>query len=901
MIFKKLTLKNFMSYLNAEIDFSGIHVACLSGPNGAGKSSLLDAITWALWEEGRSRTDELIKLGEDEMSCELEFLQEAELYRVYRSRVKAFKSSQGKSNLEFQIFNPKEKSWLSLSMSSVRQTQELIIKTIKMDHETFVNSVYLRQGKADEFTVKRPNERKQILADILGLEVYDRLCESSRERIKELDQKISLEQSFISTLEEKILKEEELKLVFERVTKELSRQEEEFNKLEEVLNAKEKELNEKKEKEKQIKTLERSKENQESLIKTLEEQLQNIKAKEEKYKQLIENKAKIKSEYSNYLKLKGELETLDIEKKKYEVLLQERHILEQNLKEKISKTEQELAVYKSRISDRNNTKNKLENLLKNENTFKNFLLRVEDEINTFRKLQELLLKIEADGLELKHNKELLLHKVNQLDEKKKEAYIKIDTLNLHNHDEPCPLCKGEIKDKKKVIESYEFELKAIDKEKELLIKEIESNETQIKIKRDKYGELKSKIDGFGKTFASYIPELSKIRQEEISPRDIKTIEISGGQKTSLYLESRLEVARSEFQKTKSQLVVLDKEINDYENEINSLNNLLSSGNLVKEISEKLNCVIEEINSLKYEPKLYENLKINLKQKEDIVLTHNLLIQGESEVSTLNSESKKLTLDIESGCKELKSLGLLIEDNKKQIDNISALSEEVLSLKQKELELHTKLNEVKKQLIVTEQALLEIEDSKKLIKDKKLNIKNILDTKKHFEILEKAFSKNGIQAAVIETVVPEIEKEANRILSGLTENQMHVALKTQRERKSASGLIETLDIVIADNIGSRNYELYSGGEAFKINFSLRLALSRLLTNRVSARLQTLIIDEGFGSQDSFGKERLIEVIRSIQSEFELILVVTHLEELKEAFPVQIQVTKDSSGSKVKLVA
>ena len=45
MIFKKLSLKNFMSYSNAEIDFSGIHVSCLIGANGAGKSSLLDAIT----------------------------------------------------------------------------------------------------------------------------------------------------------------------------------------------------------------------------------------------------------------------------------------------------------------------------------------------------------------------------------------------------------------------------------------------------------------------------------------------------------------------------------------------------------------------------------------------------------------------------------------------------------------------------------------------------------------------------------------------------------------------------------------------------------------------------------------------------------------------------------------
>ena len=129
--------------------------------------------------------------------------------------------------------------------------------------------------------------------------------------------------------------------------------------------------------------------------------------------------------------------------------------------------------------------------------------------------------------------------------------------------------------------------------------------------------------------------------------------------------------------------------------------------------------------------------------------------------------------------------------------------------------------------------------------------------------------------------------------------MHVALRTQREKKSQEGLAETLDVIIADTSGTRNYELYSGGEAFKIDFALRLALSRLLTNRQGAKLQTLIIDEGFGSQDTSGKERLVEVIKSIEGEFELILVVTHMDELKDSFPVQIQVTKDEEGSKIRV--
>ena len=62
----------------------------------------------------------------------------------------------------------------------------------------------------------------------------------------------------------------------------------------------------------------------------------------------------------------------------------------------------------------------------------------------------------------------------------------------------------------------------------------------------------------------------------------------------------------------------------------------------------------------------------------------------------------------------------------------------------------------------------------------------------------------------------------------------------------------------------------------------------------------MVDEGFGSQDSAGQERLIEAIRSIQDDFEKIIVVTHIEQIKEAFPVRIEVTKTEMGSTFAVV-
>ncbi len=171
----------------------------------------------------------------------------------------------------------------------------------------------------------------------------------------------------------------------------------------------------------------------------------------------------------------------------------------------------------------------------------------------------------------------------------------------------------------------------------------------------------------------------------------------------------------------------------------------------------------------------------------------------------------------------------------------------------------------------------------------------------YKQLERAFSKDGVPALLIEQALPEIETQANEILDRLTAGNMSVRFETQREYKDKSrdDKRETLDILISDSAGTREYELFSGGEAFRINFAIRLALSHVLAQRAGARLQTLVIDEGFGSQDSEGRQRLVEAINLVKPDFAKVLVITHLEELKDAFPARIEVEKTVRGSQVHL--
>jgi len=131
--------------------------------------------------------------------------------------------------------------------------------------------------------------------------------------------------------------------------------------------------------------------------------------------------------------------------------------------------------------------------------------------------------------------------------------------------------------------------------------------------------------------------------------------------------------------------------------------------------------------------------------------------------------------------------------------------------------------------------------------------------------------------------------------------MSVRFITQREYadKKRTDLKETLDIQIQDRAGVRGYEMFSGGESFRINFAIRLALSHVLAQRAGARLQTLVIDEGFGSQDEIGRQRLTEAISLVQDDYKLVLVITHIDALKDIFSSQLVVEKTPAGSVVSL--
>jgi exonuclease SbcC len=172
--------------------------------------------------------------------------------------------------------------------------------------------------------------------------------------------------------------------------------------------------------------------------------------------------------------------------------------------------------------------------------------------------------------------------------------------------------------------------------------------------------------------------------------------------------------------------------------------------------------------------------------------------------------------------------------------------------------------------------------------------------RRYRRLAEAFGRGGIPDLIIDNARPDLEQDANDILARLTDYEMSVHFEMRRETKSGKTR-DTFDVLVSHEGGLRDFAMFSGGEAFRIAFAVRLALSKLLVRRAGARLETLVVDEGFGTQDPEGRERLVEAINLARQEFAKVLVITHLEDLKDHFGAQIHVSKDPArGSLVRVI-
>jgi exonuclease SbcC len=330
--------------------------------------------------------------------------------------------------------------------------------------------------------------------------------------------------------------------------------------------------------------------------------------------------------------------------------------------------------------------------------------------------------------------------------------------------------------------------------------------------------------------------------------------------------------------------------------------ILESGKFADDARKQLAKLDKELAKLGYDASAHDAARQaeaeGRKSEEDfsnLKTARDVLKQIDDELANLNSEIGIRNSEISEQEKQYDKMAKSLIQAESAAPNLDQAERDLLRLREQENQARDEVTRAR-QLVDVLSALRQRKTGYAAEREEKLQL-----VARH-KSLERAFGKDGVPALLIEQALPQIETKANDLLDRLSDGQMSIRFATMAEYKDKKrdDLKETLDIQISDGAGLRDYEMYSGGEAFRVNFAIRLALSEVLAQRKGARLQTLVIDEGFGSQDTQGRQRLIEAINLVKPDFAKILVITHLDELKDAFPTRIEVEKTERGSTVRVI-
>ena len=869
-----------MCYRQATLDFAGIHVACLVGENGAGKSALLDAITWALWGKSRAkRDDELIYLGEDEMVVEFTFGLGKQIYRVLRQR-KAGK--RGSTLLDFQVQDPPSvppnreeemggatlvggteagslppvggtegERWRSIAESSVRATQGKIARVLRLNYETFVNSAFLRQGRADEFTVKTAAERKRVLGDILGLDRWTVYEERAKDWLRAIHAEAGVIELRLREIEAELARRPEYRAEFQAAqvaVAELSAVLQEAQAAYQQIEVTRTEL---RHTEAQIAELvERLAQAGRELTALSEERT----AREERlaeYGSLLAQADEVEAGYVAYQQAVEQERALGAKLRQSVELNERRMALEAQLSEARHRLETEREFIVQRIIE-------LESRLPGE-----ALLTEQEEVQaqiahlvqlseSREAAQEDLARIAEEQAELRARNQALRAEMGALKEK--------ITL-LERAGAECPLCEQSLTDEHrlKLLDQFQAEGRAMG----------DAYRANQAAAEESAGRARA-LEG-------------QIAASERLLRDMPTLQRRGAA-----LAEQLDQGRrtaEALDKTRGELAGVEQRI--------------AAEDYAPEARAELVQVMKQAEELGYDAATHEVARRAVAEGQVFAERKARLNAAQTGVGEEQAALKRLEKTEQRWQKRIEveqarrvEVEQAAEELRERLKNAPVVEAKLQRVRGEEATARQRLGAAQQRLEACQ--ALERRQVDKLKRRDRLAVEQSI-----YEELRVTFGVRGVPAMIIEAAVPEIEVEANHLLARMTGGRMHVRFDTQRETL-AGEVRETLEIKIADELGTRPYENYSGGEQFRVNFAIRVALSKLLARRAGAQLQMLVIDEGFGTQDAQGRGRLVEAINAIQDDFARVLAITHIDELRDVFPVRIEVTKTPEGSVVRVV-
>ncbi len=727
-----LKISGFLSYREAvEIDFSGFDLACISGENGAGKSSLLDAITWVLFGQARKRDEAVINLQSQAAEVTFVFAYENNKYRVIRSLTR------GKpTRLEFQIRD--EADWRPLTEHTNRETQARIERVLKLEYETFINVSFFLQGHADQFAQQAPTRRKEILGNILGLEVWEAYKERTAEQRKAVEGEIASVDGRVSEIEAELAEEDARKQKLADLEAQLSGVAA-SRKVQDASLAQIKQIQAGLDKQRtlvnqQAETLER----EEATFNGLERRLTDKEEERKPAAEIIKREEKVRKAYADWQALREELEGWDKIARRFHEQDKSRLPFLEVIQSEQAKLEQEKVSLSTGEKDNEKRNEAIIDLQEKLASAKKTLAEAETNLDERERLEEKMQAGREKQVELNAENTRLKDEMEKLDDRRKKLQASKDQAI-------CPLCGQTLSQ-----EHRKSTLEQLNTEGKQMGDAFRANKAKLEALVSELREFEGNLELTADATAKHLAAAKNIAQ----------------------LNERLDAYQKQTQAWTSEgakrLVEVGK--------------LLDSGKYAIEARKELAKVDKELAKLGYDTAKHEAVRDQEERARSAETDQRLLETSlsalkplDDEIANLKTQIKDLQKLIGKQQKEYDQAVALLAAEEAQGPDIEAAEKTLFDLQDQENRLNQEVGGARQKVSV-------LDDLRKR--------KGSLATEREelglrigrYKALERAFGRDGVPALLIEQALPEIEMKANEILGRLTGDSMHLHFETQAKYK-----------------------------------------------------------------------------------------------------------------------
>ena len=917
----KLTLSAFGPYAGkTDFDFDKLGTGGLyliTGDTGAGKTTIFDAITYALYGDpsGNNREVSMFRSKYADLETptfvKLTFKYKDNEYVVKRNPEYERASQRGsgvtKQTAGVELTLPDGKV-----LTKTKEVDTAIKNIMGIDKNQFCQIAMIAQGDFLKLLLAPTKERIEIFRHIFKTKLYsdlqnklkqeasslDNNCLQIRQSITQYIAGINCDESSLHCVQVSKAKNNELPIdecisLLENLLAEDSQSEEKT--ADEISNI-----------EKQADKIKLNIQQGESIsrAKVLLEQTQALLEKLSSEKITLaatldeENKRSVEIE-----KLTKDSATISAQLPEYDELSQKQTALAKNISLieqnnlTLNKAKTDIDTLKSQIESLNAEAKTLEKCGEQKIILENNILSLNDRLS---KLQQLLQSMEAlKKNHEEHKKAVQIYKerqanVDSLDASYKEGHkLYLDAqagilAESLKENMPCPVC-GSLSHPKKASKPVDVPTKD---ELDALQNRISAANKEVEMASQAAGKLNGAINEKMESTLTSIKELLG----------------------DINMNSATDIAKENIGELQAKIKSINSEIKQLNKNISrkdSIEKILpQSTKRLEELQDNINTISNTVTTYTSDNKAIEERIESLKSK----LLFSSKLEADARIKNNNDTVLKIQNAIELATKRLNECNeKLASANATKVELSKQLEgKEEINLENEKNKLYELERNIKRLRAYKEEIHSRIVNNQSNYKNINLKSDELIEAEKQYTIVKSLSDTangniTGKDKIMLETYIQmhyfdRIISRANARLVIMTGGQYDLVRRKEAASKMGQSGLD-LDVIDHYNGTERSVKSLSGGESFKASLALALGLSdEIQSSAGGIQLDTMFIDEGFGSLDEDSLAQAMNALASLASSNKLVGIISHVGELKQKIDKQIIVKKDKTGgSRAEIIA